>query len=243
MDNKINPNRFDAIKHPIWEQHVEPDGCFGHNRRIIINTHIGIDMLAIPDGRVSEKSFPPQNDYMIGKEFLLMYKYEDIDASLNTKEIIVENPALFYRTGLFRVIRWDMDKPFCILVNDNIQAVIVTVPTEVQYDGTKYLDSQNREVSNRHVHQIPVQNYDFLGLQTMDCYFDSVPNEFHYSGIIIRADTGGSNPKCIILEERNDEYKVVSIHEGMFYIQPTDIGCQENPIKKDFWPTDWRNLK
>lgn len=225
------------INNNIWEQHVQHDGCFGHNRRVIVNSHIGIDMDYIPDGRVTKDKMPEQNEEMLGKEFLLLY-YNKTHNGYREESDDGHMPI----TDYFKVIRWDNDKPFCILINDKKKLVIVSVPDHILDDGSGCLDSLCRRISNAYIHEIPVQNYDYLGLPTMGCYYDSEKNEGHNTGVIIRADSCGHDPHCIVLEECNGNLRVVSVREGFIYIQPTDIGPAEEYMKHDYWPKDWRNL-
>ena len=77
------------------------------------------------------------------------------------------------------------------------------------------------------------------------CTFTDSNGTYHL-GTIIRADAEGQNQQCIILEDRGNSYRVLTIDEGYFFMQHGDIELNstttEKSIYENFWPKDWRNL-
>lgn len=237
----------------VWASQIPPNGYKDFDKRIFLNRHIGISMMNIPDGTVLENSIPEQNKDALGLEFNLRYKldkssFDNKPESVNWKP---DNEDIDFYTYIdkFKVIRWDSSGEVVILINDEKHLVIVSKDIHVQCDhkfhnGTAAKDEYNKTAHNDYIHKIPIQNYQFLGSNVMCTFTDS--NGTYHLGTIIRADAEGQNQQCIILEDRGNSYRVLTIDEGYFFMQHGDIELNstttEKSIYKNFWPKDWRNL-
>lgn len=231
----------------VWANQVSPTGYKDFDKRIILNKHLGISMMNIPNDKVLENTMPEQRTDMLGKKFSLRYIQYINPFDHNPDEVgWTDSKESYFYIDYFTVIRWDISDDLVILINDLKHLVIVTEAKYVLSDCTAWKDEYNRVADNAHIHEIPIQDLSFLGINTMDTYIDSL-GEYHL-GTIIRADkAGGQQQKCVILEDRGDSYRVVTIDEGFFFIQHADIEINSTTTVKEiyekFWPTDWRNLK
>ncbi|MCM1215987.1 MAG: hypothetical protein NC548_15880 [Lachnospiraceae bacterium] len=244
----------------MWADQIPPNGYKDFNKRLALSRHLGIYMV---DGTISpvimpesvyEESMPDQIKDVLGVEFNLRYKLDKTPFDNKPESVgwIPDDANNDFYTYIdkFRVIRWDSNGNVVILVNDEKHLVIVSKDIHVQCDykfhnGTAAKDEYDKVAHNDYIHKIPVQDYRFLGANVMCSFIDS--NGTYHLGTIIRADAGGTDRKCIILEDRGDSYRVVCIEEGYFFIQHADIELNstttETSIYEQFWPKDWRNLK
>lgn len=236
----------------VWASQIPPNGYKDFDKRIFLNRHIGISMMNIPDGTVLENSMPEQRNEMLGKEFYLKYKYnknvlECCPKDLDIKWIKIDEQiwrSFWFYIDKFKVIRWDITDDIVILVNNEKRLIIVSEAKYVLDDGTESKNEYNKIAHNNYIHEIPIQDFRFLGKQVMCTYNDS-DNRYHI-GTIIRADITGFDRRCIILEDRGNSYRVVTIDEGYFFMQHGDIELNSSTtiksIYENFWPKDWRNL-
>ena len=238
----------------VWADQISPTGYKDFNKRLVLNKHLGISMMSIPDGKVLENSMPEQIKDVLGVEFNLRYKLDKSPFDNKSESVgwipNDTNDDFYTYIDKFKVIRWDSSGEVVILINDEKHLVIVSKDIYVQCDykfhnGTAAKNEYDLIAHNDYIHKIPVQDYQFLGANVMCSFLDS--NGVYHLGTIIRADAEGDDRKCIILEDRGDSYRVLCIDEGFFFIQHADIEMNstttETSIYEQFWPKDWRNLK
>lgn len=199
-------------------------------RMINVADYINYDNLQFPFVEtITSRDFPAQTDVMLGATIPLWY----MDETVHEKQY-----------GEFKVIRWDLTVPYrVILINDDLQIIIVTRSEDVLDDGTGQVDDIGRHVNNAHVHQIPIQNFELLGMETMDYFFKDTKTN---CGVFLRADAGGDHPQFVLLETLDDEtYRVITLEETKSVCCLHDIVAKSTPLHKkhEWWPKDWRNLK
>ena len=173
---------------------------------------------------IDAENYPEQNTDYLGATFRLRYMDEEIHE---------------VESAVFKCVRYDAEEPFrAILVNDDKKLMIVTDnQLYVIPDDNELTDDIGRSITNEHVHQIPIQNGEMLGMYVRDGYLG---NQKTIGGIVVRADAGGDWPQYVVLEFVSDtEYRLVTFEETKAIAPIYDL-YEDND--RSYWPDDWMNL-
>lgn len=184
-------------------------------KEIVLNHYLHYEPFTVPvEENVTAVNLPDQDKNKLGTTISLYY----LDERINLRS-----------KGEFTIVRWDLEKPFrVIVVNDHLHMILVSNSIEIK---DKY-----------YVHSFPIQNNAFLGVDTIDNYHKSSIKNI---GKVLRCDVGGDIMHTVLYERLNLESgRLVTLEETKAICQRTDIAEKFIPLHSEqpWWPKNWRIL-